>query len=107
MVDVAKHRAVRANLEGTIVWLQNEAAGKPLYRATLFGSFFEGLHEGVSSDSLAAVNSLCQEAESKLLEMKEALELQVVGSDNLCLAVGLVLDDLGMEATTKPGQLVK
>ena len=27
-VDVAKHRAVRANLEGTIVWLQNEAAGK-------------------------------------------------------------------------------
>jgi hypothetical protein len=24
----AKHRAVRANLEGTIVWLQNEASGK-------------------------------------------------------------------------------
>ena len=30
--------------------------------------------------------------------MKEALELQVIGSDNLRLTVGLVLDDLGVEA---------
>ena len=56
--------------------------------------------------SLAAANSLCREAESKLLKLKEALELQVVGSDNLRLAVGLVLDDLGVEAAAAPGQLV-
>ena len=42
----------------------------------------------------------------KLLKLKEALELQVVGSDNLRLAVGLVLDDLGVEAAAAPGQLV-
>ena len=53
--------------------------------------------------SLAAANSLCREVESKLLKLKEALELQVVGSDNLRLAVGLVLDDLGVEAAAAPG----
>ena len=60
----------------------------------------------MSHVSLAATNSLCREAESKLLEMKEALELQVTGSDNLRLTVGLVLDDLGVEAAAAPGQLV-
>ena len=41
-----------------------------------------------------------------MLEMKEALELQVDGSDNLRLAVGLVLDDLGVEDAAAPSQLV-
>ena len=76
------------------------------HRADLFGSFFRGLHEGASLVTLVAANSLHQEAELKLLEMKVALELQVIGSDNLRLAVGLVLDDLGVEAAAAPGQLV-
>ena len=42
----------------------------------------------------------------KLLKLKEALELQVVGSNNLRLVVGLVLDDLSIEAAAAPGQLV-
>ena len=41
-----------------------------------------------------------------MLEMKEALELQVIGSDNLRLAVGLVLDDLGVGAAAAAGQLI-
>ena len=36
--------------------------------------------------------------------MKEALESQITSSDNLRLAVGLVLDDLGMDAAGEPGQ---
>ena len=60
----------------------------------------------MSPISLAAANSLRRESESKLLEMKEALDLQLDGSDNLRLAVGLVLDDLGVEAAAAPSQLV-
>jgi len=37
--------------------------------------------------------------------MKEVLECHVSGSDNLCLAAGLVLDDLGVEAANVPGQV--
>ena len=68
-------------------------------------SYF-GFHRvGRRRDSchVAAANSLRREAESQLLEMKEALELQVTVSDNLRLAVGLVLDDLGIEAATALG----
>ena len=83
--------------------LQDEAAGEHLYRATPFWFLLEGLHKWVSPVSLAAANSLRREAESKLLEMKEALELQVTVCDNLRLAVGLVLDDLGVEAAAAPG----
>ena len=40
-VDVATHRSTQQRLEGTLARLQNEATGKPLYRATLFGSFLK------------------------------------------------------------------
>ena len=54
---------------------------------------------------LAAANYSRQKAESDLLKMKEVLERHVSGSDNLCLAAGLVLDDLGVEAANVPGQV--
>ncbi|KAG2565288.1 golgin-84-like isoform X2 [Panicum virgatum] len=78
-VDVATHRATQQRLEGTVVRLQDEAA---------------------------TANSLRRETESKLLEMKEALELQVTVCDNLRLVVGLMLDDLGVEAAAAPGQFI-
>jgi len=54
---------------------------------------------------LAAANYSHQKTESDLLKMKEVLECHVSGSDNLCLAAGLVLDDLGVEAANEPGQV--
>ncbi|KAG2611694.1 hypothetical protein PVAP13_4KG234905 [Panicum virgatum] len=102
-VDVASHRATQQRLETTVVRLQNEAAGKCPCRVILLCPF-NGSFDEAKPVSLAAAKSLRQEAESKWMEMKEALESQITGSDNLRLAVGLVLDDLGMDAAGEPGQ---
>ena len=41
----------------------------------------------------------------KLSKLKEALELHVSGSSNLCLAAELLLDVFGVEAAAEPGQI--
>ena len=40
-----------------------------------------------------------------LSKVKEALERQITGINNLCLAAHLMLDDLGVEPADEPGQL--
>ena len=52
------------------------------------------------------MTSLRQGVELALANVKEALERQVTGIDNLRIAAHLVLDDLGVEPTGEPGQLV-
>ena len=50
---------------------------------------------------------MSREAESKLLKLKEALELQVTGSSNIHLAAELLLDGFGVEAAAEPSQIAR